>query len=173
MAARAIRLLRSVLDPRPWLHIFRLVHYYNYSHVEPLRRVRLGPGALLAPNVSLRNGERIEIGAHARIGTRCSLWAGDQHGRVVIGDHALLGPEVYVTASNYEMAPGVPVMDQAKRERDVSIGSGVWLGTRVVVLPGVEIGDGCVVGAGAVVTASLPANSIAVGVPAKVVGNRG
>ena len=173
MPSRVLRLLRSTFDPRAWLHLLRLVHYYNYSHVEPMRRVRLGGGALLAPNVSLRNGERIEIGAHARIGTRCSLWAGDQHGRVVIGDHTLLGPEVYVTASNYEMALGVPVMDQAKQERDVLIGNGVWFGARVVVLPGVQIGDGCVVGAGAVVTASLPANSIAVGVPAKVVGNRG
>ena len=54
----------------------------------------------------------------------------------------------------------------------VVIGRDVWLGARVMVMPGVTIGDGCVVGAGSVVTSDLPTEAIAVGTPARVVGNR-
>ena len=100
------------------------------------------------------------------------MWAGDGHGRITMGDHVLLGPEVFLTASNYGVAAGTPMVAQPKREADVVVGSDVWLGTRVVVLPGVTIGDGVVVGAGAVVTKDLPAGCIAGGVPAKVLGWR-
>jgi len=162
-----------VADPRPWLHVLRLVHFYNYSHVSQVRRARIGPWVSMAPNVSLRSGERVEIGARSHIGAYCSLWAGDATGRIILGEDALLGPEVYITAANYRTAPGTPVMLQPREEADVVIGRDVWLGARAIVLPGVVIGDGCVVGAGAVVTRSLPAGSIAVGVPARVVGQRG
>jgi acetyltransferase-like isoleucine patch superfamily enzyme len=166
-----LRALRSLLDPRAWLHLLRLTHFYNYSHVSQVRRARVGPGVKLAPNVSMRSGERIEIGARAHIGAYCSLWAGDTS-RIVLGEDALLGPEVYITASNYETARGRPIMTQPRREADVIIGRDVWLGARVIVLAGVTIGDGCVIGAGSVVTRSLPPNSIAVGAPARVVGER-
>lgn len=162
----------SVADPRAWAHLARMAHYYNYSHVSPRRHITFGPAVRVAPNASFRNGERITIGAYSHIGTNCYLWAGDSAGRIVLGDHALLGPEVFITASNYQYAPGTPVMDQPRTERDVIIGRDVWLGARVIVVAGVEIGDGCIVGAGSVVTKSLPADSIAVGNPARVVASR-
>lgn len=171
--SRALGFGLSLVDPRAWAQLFRLVHYYNYNHVRPRRAADIGPGVRMAPNVSLRNGERIKIGAYAHIGSHCSLWAGDSVGRITLGRHALLGPEVFITASNYETEPGTPVMDQPKRERDVVIGDDVWLGARVVVVPGVEIGDGCIIGASSVVTRSIPAGSIAVGNPARIVGRRG
>jgi acetyltransferase-like isoleucine patch superfamily enzyme len=169
---RLVRFIVSVLDPRAYLHFLRLAHYYNYSHVEPRRRAKIGSGVALAPNVSFRNGERIEIGDHAHIGGRCYLWAGDSAGRIVIGEDALFGPEVYLTASDYETAPGEVVYRQPKRERDVVIGRGVWLGARVIVVAGVTIGDGAIVGAGSVVTRDIPPNAIAVGIPARVVRMR-
>jgi len=150
----------------------RLLHYYNYSHVKQRRRVSIGPGVLLAPNVSFANGERIEIGAGAHVGARCFLWAGDHEGRIVLGEHALLGPEVFITASDYQFEPGALIVDQPRNGRDVIIGRDVWLGARVIVVAGVHIDDGCVVGAGSVVTRSLPANAIAVGNPARVIGSR-
>jgi acetyltransferase-like isoleucine patch superfamily enzyme len=163
----------SLVDPRAWFHLFRLVHYYNYSHVAPRRLADIGPGVRMAPNVSLRNGERIKIGAYSHIGGGCSIWAGESAGRITLGSHALLGPEVFITASNYQTKPGTPVMDQPKVERDVFIGDDVWLGARVMVVAGVEIGDGCIIGASSVVTRSIPAGSIAVGNPARIVGQRG
>ncbi len=170
---RRLNAVKSLLDPRPYAHLFRILHFYSYSHTRQKALLTRGRGVRLAPNVSIRNGERISIGDHAHIGERCYLWAGDGTGRIDIGEYALFGPEVFVTASDYQIAPDVPVMHQPRRERDIRIGRDVWLGARVVVTAGVEIGDGCVVGAGSVVTRSLPPGSIAVGAPARVVGKRG
>ncbi len=172
MSGKLTGFLLSLVDPRSWLHVLRLVHYYGYSHVRERSRMAVGPGTGIAPNVSLRNGERISIGEKSHVGERCCLWAGDSTGRIVIGNHVSLAPEVFITASDYRFVAGQPFREQPKRERDITIGNDVWLGTRVVVTAGVTIGDGCIVGAGAVVTRDLPAGSIAVGVPARVVSSR-
>lgn len=83
-----------------------------------------------------------------------------------------MGPSVLVTAANYRFNDGQPVTSQAMDEADVVIGDDVWLGARVMVMPGVTIGDGAIIAAGAVVTKDIPAFAIAAGVPAKVVGER-
>lgn len=169
---RGLRLVAGVLDPRAWAHLFKLVNYYNYSHVAPLRKVTLGPGAAISPNAVFSNPERIEAGRNLHLGARCHLWAGPSHGRIVIGDDALFGPDVMVTAAGYRFNDGTPVTDQPMDEADVVIGNDVWLATKVTVLPGARIGDGAIIGAGAVVRDEIPAHAIAVGVPARVVGTR-
>jgi len=151
-----------------------LVHFYNYSHVSERRRVSTGERAFMAPNVSLRNGDRVSIGSRSHIGERCSLWAGDSRGRIVIGTDVLLGPNVFVTASNYHFADrSTPVMLQPRKESDVHIERDVWLGTGAIVLPGVRIGEGAIVAAGGVVTRDVPAWAVVAGVPARTVGQRG
>ncbi len=170
--ARGAAAALSVLDPRPWAHVLRLVHHENYAHVEPLRRAQVHPTARIAPNVSMAHGERVVVGARTHVNARTHLWAGPSTGRIVVGEDCLLAPNVFVTASDYGTAPEPRILDQPRREADVVIGRDCWLGTGVVVTAGVEIGDGCVVGAGAVVTRSLPPGSIAVGVPARVVAHR-
>ena len=132
----------------------------------------MGEGATLAPNVSLRNGERITIGARSKVGERAYVWAGDDRGRVTIGEDCRLGPEVFITASDYGLVPGEKIAEQVRNERDVVIGNDVWLGARVFVAAGVTIGDGCVVSAGSVVSKSLPPGSVAVGIPARIVRRR-
>ena len=164
---------RSLLDLRTYLHAFRLAHFSSYSHVRQVRRLQLGEGVSMAPNVSFRNAERISIGAGSHLGEHSVIWAGNSTGRVVIGEKCLFAPNVTVTASNYGIVQGeVAIMDQPKDERDVVIGDGAWLGANVVVLAGVTIGEGAVVAAGAVVTKDLPAQCIAGGVPARVIGTR-
>lgn len=170
--ARLGGFIRSVLDPRSYLHLLRMVHYYAYSHVRERRRMVMGPGTRIAPNISICHGERIRIGHDSHIGAHSYLWAGPSTGRIIIGDFVSLAPEVFITASDYRFVAGKPFRQQARRERDVVIGNDVWLGARVIVTAGVTIGDGCIVGAGAVVTRDLPPNSIAVGVPARVVAER-
>lgn len=171
--SRAANFVRSVLNPRVWLHALKLAHFYNYSHVSQLPRLDRGANVTFAPNVSFRNAERITLGDGTHIGEHCIIWAGNNSGRIVLGAKALLGPNVTLTASNYEIVVGAgPIMDQPKDERDIVIGPDVWLGANVVVLAGVTIGEGTVVGAGAVVTGDLPAWSIAGGIPARVLAPR-
>lgn len=170
--SRITRVLATILDPGTYVHPLRLLHFYSYSHVRPRRRLALAPGARIAPNVSIRNGERITVGRGTHVGERAYLWAGDSRGRIRIGDHCRLGPEVFVTASDYGLQPDQLIAYQERNERDVEIGNDVWLGARVFVGAGVHIGDGCVVSAGSVVARSLPPGSVAVGVPARIVRRR-
>jgi acetyltransferase-like isoleucine patch superfamily enzyme len=165
-------LFLRLLKPLTWFQVLKLVNYAAYSHAEQRRLIKAGPGLRMSPTVSICNGQRITLGREVHVGERCYLWAGDESGRIELGDNALLAPEVFITASNYDVHHGAPIMYQPKIEQDVIIGADVWLGARVVVLPGVVIGAGAVVGAGSVVTKSLPAGCIAVGVPAKVIGMR-
>ncbi len=169
---RGLRLLLSLLDPRAWLHLVKIVNYYNYSHVTPLREVRFaGPGNI-SPDAVFQNAGRIIIGNRVRIGSRCHLWAGPATGRIVLGDDVLFGPDVLVTAATYRHDLGCPVTDQPMAEGDVIIGNDVWLATRAVVLPGTEIGDGSIIAAGAVVKGNFPPMSIIAGSPAKMVSQR-
>lgn len=169
---RAVRLIGSAVDPRAWLHLFKIVNYYNYSHVTPIRSVTFdGPGNV-SPDAVFQNPMQISIGKRVRIGSRCHLWAGPSHGRIVLGDDVLFGPDVLVTAATYRHDLGSPVTDQPMAEGDVIIGNDVWLATRAVVLPGTVIGDGCIIAAGAVVKGTFPSMSIIAGSPAKIVSQR-
>lgn len=169
---RSRKQVMRLLDPRLWMHIVRIINFYGYSHVEERRRLAHGPGLRMSPSVSLRNAERIQLGAEVHVGERSSLWAGDTAARVVLGDNCLLGPEVFISASNYGTAWGQPVMYQAKHEQDVIIGDDVWLGVRSCVLAGVTVGAGAVVAAGSVVTKDVPPGAIVAGAPAKLIGWR-
>lgn len=169
---RLLRLIGSTVDPRAWLHLFKLINYYNYSHVAPLRKVAFAGMRNISPDAVFDNAERIVVGHRARIGSRCHLWAGPETGKIVIGDDALLGPEVLITAASYCYNQGSPVTEQPMAEADVVIGNDVWLATRVVILPGTTIGDGCIVAAGAVVRGEFPPMSVIAGAPAKVVSQR-
>jgi acetyltransferase-like isoleucine patch superfamily enzyme len=169
---RFLRLLGSCCDPRAHLHLLRMMNYYNHTHVAPRRQIRFGRDCAVSPDVNFANAGRIVIGDRVKIGTRCYIWAGPQHGKVTLADDVLLGPEVFITAATYEYNLGTPVTEQPMREADVRIGRDVWIGARAMILAGVQIGDGCVIGAGAIVTKSLPAGSVAVGAPARTVHQR-
>ncbi|SCM66073.1 hypothetical protein KARMA_0245 [Donghicola eburneus] len=166
------RLLSGVLDPRAWLHLLRIVNHYNHTHVAPRRQLTLGAGSQISPTTSFANPERITAGRGLHLGAESTLWAGPAFGAIHIGNDVLMGPSVLVTAANYRFNDGQPVTSQAMDEADVVIGDDVWLGARALVMPGVTIGDGAIIAAGAVVTKDIPAFAIAAGVPAKVVGER-
>lgn len=171
-AGKLRRLLTGVLDPRAWFHLFKIVNYYNYTHVQPLRAMSVGEAPNISPDASFSHGERIHIGDRVRIGSRCHLWPGPGTSRIVIGDDVLFGPEVMVTAGSYRYNDGSPVTEQPMAEADIVIGNDVWLATRAIVLPGAVIGDGAVIAAGAVVKGEVPPRAIMAGSPAKMVGQR-
>jgi acetyltransferase-like isoleucine patch superfamily enzyme len=89
-------------------------------------------------------------------------------GLVTIGNTVLLGPNVSIMNATHETEV------QSRREnieyaKKVVIGDDCWIGGHVVILPGVTIGQGCTIAAGAVVTKDIPAWSVAMGVPARIV----
>jgi len=96
----------------------------------------------------------------------------DAHAQITIGRNCMIGPNCYITDANHGRAPGVLVKEQKMEAQPVVIEDDVWLGAGVVVLPGVRLGRGCVIGAGAVVTADVPAGAVFAGVPAARIGNR-
>lgn len=114
-------------------------------------------------------GDAIRLGNRSGIGIDCRL-----HGPVSIGDDVMMGPDVLVYAQAHEFgALDRPMMDQGYREpRAVVIEDDVWIGARVIILPGVRVGRGSVLGAGAVVTRDVPPYSVAAGNPARVMKDR-
>lgn len=89
---------------------------------------------------------------------------------VVIADNCLLSQYAAVIGSNHAMRRGQPMCDQPwdMRRAGVCIGDDVWIGAHAVVLPGVRIGSGAVVAAGAVVTKDVPEYAVVAGVPADI-----
>jgi acetyltransferase-like isoleucine patch superfamily enzyme len=95
-------------------------------------------------------------------------------GRVHIGEYCLISSHCGIYANNHIFTDRTrPIMLQGVTTEGIVIEHDCWLGTGVKVLDGVRIGRGCVIEAGAVVTQDIPPYSIAVGVPAKVIGRRG
>ena len=114
-------------------------------------------------------GEEMEIGENSTIG-----FNSDIYGPVIIGKNVMIGPELVVYTRNHETSrTDIPMMEQGGTEfRKVVIEDDVWIGRRVLVLPGVTIRKGCIVGAGAVVTKTFPEYSVIAGNPAIVVKSR-
>lgn len=111
---------------------------------------------------------RLIIGEHVRITARCRITCA---GTVRIGNDALFGPDVFITDHNHGMDPEAPggYSPQDITIKDVTVGEGVWLGQRVCVLPGVNIGAHSIIGTNSVVTRDIPPYSMAVGAPARVI----
>ena len=85
----------------------------------------------------------------------------------------MIGPRSIFRTSNHGFLDlDMNIAQQEHHSKDITIGDGVWIGAGVIVLPGVKIGDRSVIGAGAVVTRDIPSESIAVGVPARVIKSR-
>ncbi len=87
---------------------------------------------------------------------------------ITIGHCALIGPGCSLICTNHALDP-TERLKGVFNDRPITIGENVWLGANVTVLPGVTIGDRAVIGAGSVVTHDIPADSIAVGNPCRVV----
>ncbi len=142
-----------------------------------VRRIR---GVKLGVRVSVDSYARLEcfknkdcpkpvivLGDHVNLMFHVTLLCAS---RLTIGAHTTLASHVLVTTENHGIDPeGDDYMLQELVSRDVTIGEYCWLGERVCVLPGVTIGDRSIIGAGSVVTHDIPAYSIAVGNPARVI----
>lgn len=133
--------------------------------VEFGRRCVLDHDMIVECTGTLRVGEGTIFGHH------CTLAARDS---VTIGVDCLIAELVSIRDHDHCFdRMDIPIRDQGFTIAPVRIGKNVWLASKVSVLKGVTIGDNAIVGANAVVTRDIPANAIAVGVPARVVRMRG
>jgi acetyltransferase-like isoleucine patch superfamily enzyme len=137
--------------------------------------IAIEAGAALDDGVCLVIGgspkaDKLVIGAGTYINRYTIL---DAHEHLHIGRHVMIGPHCYIADADHGTDASGSVQAQAMRRRPVIIEDHAWLGAHVTVLPGVRIGKGAVVGAGAVVTHDVPSMAVAAGVPARVLRRRG
>ena len=139
--------------------------------------IAIGAGTLIGPLVSLSAGmvpgQDLGPVPVLRIGDRCVIGRGSHivaHESLVIGDDVFTGPYVYITDQNHGYEdPDQPIGRQMPHNFPVQIGSGCWLGTGAVVLPGACIGRNVVIAAGSVVRGTVPERCVVAGVPARVI----
>jgi maltose O-acetyltransferase len=125
-----------------------------------------GKNINIEQNANFGNGNGIEIGDNSGVGVRCSI-----RGPLTIGSNVMMGPEVVIITSNHNFSRvDIPMNIQGSLPQEkVIIGNDVWIGTRVIILPGVRIGNGVIIGAGSIVTKDVPDYAIVAGNPARII----
>lgn len=161
-----------------------LILYYGFGRFLPastnvyfrwcrnIRRVlaakcfdKCGKNVNIEKGASFGTGRGISIGNGSGIGVNCSI-----HGPLTIGDYVMMGPEVTILTSNHKFDRlDIPMQQQGMSIKPVVIGNDVWIGMRSIILPGVNIGNHVVVGAGSIVTKDIPDYAIVGGTPARII----
>lgn len=128
-----------------------------------------GKGVNVEHGADFFTGWEVEVGDYSSLGVNCSLPF-----NVKVGKDVMMAPEVMIIGENHEsVALDRPMRLQGtKPAPPVRIEDDVWIGTRVVILPGVTIGRGAIIGAGSIVTKDVPPYAICGGVPARVLKYR-
>ena len=139
---------------------FRIRHWY-YRHI---LRYRIGCSCSIHMDTFF-TGKNISIGDHVVINRRCYL---DGRIGIEINNNVSISPEVYIISLDHD--PDSPRF--ATRGSKVIVEDYVWIGARAIIMPGVTLGEGAVVGAGAVVTRDINPYRIAVGTPAREIRDR-
>jgi maltose O-acetyltransferase len=118
-------------------------------------------------------GETISIGDNSGIGKNAYISNIGGGGELSIGDNVMMGPEVVILTKEHNYQDiSIPMNLQGSISSKVIIEDDVWIGIRAIILPGVTVGRGSIVGAGAVVTKDIPPYSIVGGVPARIIKSR-
>ncbi|SFM10550.1 sugar O-acetyltransferase [Halanaerobium salsuginis] len=107
-------------------------------------------------------GKNISVGKNVFFNTGCTF---QDKGGIIIGDNTMLGQNVVLCTINHGLAPDKRNVNYSA---PINIGRNVWIAARVIILPGVTIGDNAVIAAGSVVTKDVPANKLVAGVPAEI-----
>ena len=110
-------------------------------------------------------GKNLTVGKNVFINSGCRV---QDQGGIFIGDGTLIGHNVVLATLNHNLNPA---HRRDLRPAPIRIGKNVWIGANATILPGVKIGDGAVIAAGAVVSTDVPADTMAGGVPAKRIKN--
>lgn len=150
----------------------RLIGFCNKIRVAYVAKVlKLMPydsRTKLEPNVYLSNTLGTRIGVNCRINEHVFIQ------QAIIEDEVLIAPHVAIlSTSHHHQRTDISIVNQGDtKPQPPTIRKGAWLGRNVVIMPGVEVGEGAIVGAGAVVTKDVDAFTVVGGVPAKLIKKR-
>lgn len=129
-----------------------------------------GENVVVKNKCYIGDGSKLKVGSNSQLGQNCRLG-----GPITLGNNVMMGPDVVIMGVTHDISDITkPMIDPSNPsfENPVVIGDNVWIGTRVIILPGVKIGSNSIIGAGAVVTKSFEPNSILGGVPARFIKKR-
>jgi maltose O-acetyltransferase len=140
-------------------HLLRLWFYRQVMKAE------IGECTSIFMDAWLDSPGGLKIGFASTVNQRCRL---DSRGGLTIGNHVSISAEVCILTAEHD----VHAPDFIGVKAAVAIGDYVFIGTRAMILPGVTLGEGSVVAAGAVVTKDVEPYSIVAGIPARKIGNR-
>lgn len=167
------------------MRIIALITYYGILQFLPATNNRYFKffrplRAIVARALFKKSGKNINIERRANFGNGADISIGDNsgiginahiRGPLEIGNNVMMGPDVIILSSSHEFdSIEIPMNKQGVKPKKKSIiKDDVWIGTRVIILPGVTIGQGAIIGAGAVVTKNVLDYAIVGGNPAKVI----
>ena len=152
-----------------YLPISRHCHFAKKCRVFFAKKILLSCGNSVNIERGATFNHNVSIDDYSGIGINCEI-----NGPVEIGKYVNMGPEVVIYTKNHSFEDkSLPMQQQGYTlEKKVVIGNDVWIGRRVIILPGVNIGDGAIIGAGAIVTKNVEPYSIVGGSPAKLIRYR-
>ena len=171
-------LIMNQRDARPRWYVRLLAPFYQHRgkgskiyhsvrmDTPPYRRFSLGQKSVVESYSCINNAVGdVVIGDHTRIGLHNTII-----GPVTIGSHVNLAQGITVTGLNHNFeSTDKRIDEQGVSTLQVTIGDDIWIGANAAIMPGVTIGNHCVVAAGAVVTKDVPPHSLVAGVPAKII----
>lgn len=150
---------------------------YDYNATRPLEQEKraallkemfaeIGEGCYIEPPLhSNFGGRHVHFGENVYANFNLTL-VDDTH--IYVGDHTMIGPNVTIASAGHPILPELREKGY-QFNMPVHIGKNCWIGAGVVIVPGINIGDNTVIGAGSIVTKDIPANSVAVGNPCRVI----
>ncbi len=165
--------LRSLFSLNFIKGIIESFGHYLFEHIYWRASIHKSNNCIIHPKASIRNAHNIYIGENSHINIDCIIWAG-RSSMIRIGDNVLVGPGVQFHASNHDffLAPR-PMVAQKMLDKNITIGNNVWLCSNSIITAGVQLANGIVVAAGAVVTRSFDEENIIIaGVPARKISTR-
>lgn len=144
--------------------------YTNCKIRELRKKAHIEEHVKILPGFQIGNVEKLIIHHHVSIGMDCFINA---LGGVEIHSGTILGPNVTIFSENhiYEKSECIPFANE-RRCKKVTIGENCWIGAHSFIVPGVTLGEGCIVAGGSVVTKDFPPLSVIGGAPAKIIKER-
>lgn len=174
--------------------IIKLVLSYLLNLFQIIKIKKIGKNVYVRSGLQVLSGKWITLEDNVRIGKCCRLSCysiGENIGKILIkrdcyigdyfsilagsditiGSNTLIASFVTITSENHGMDPecGIRYGNQPLIGNPITIGKNCWIGEKVIILPGINIGDWSIVGSGAIVTKDVPSFSIVVGNPARII----